>query len=120
MHRRFSTTGESHRKALVAIVERPPVGLESDADRVNRDLAHRFDHERALFNGVLGTQHSEDGPKLYYVPLASGYWKLFGNPLHDFWCCTGTGSESFAKLGDSIYLHDGARSSSAPWGRRGT
>ena len=44
--------------------------------------------------------------KLYYVPLASGYWKLFGTPLHDYWCCTGTGSESFAKLGDSIYFQD--------------
>jgi DUF1680 family protein len=63
-------------------------------------------HERALFNGVLGTQHPADGDKLYYVPLASGYWKLFGTPLHDFWCCTGTGAESFSKLGDSIYFHD--------------
>lgn len=63
-------------------------------------------YERALFNGILGTQHPADGDKLYYVPLASGYWKLFGTPLHDFWCCTGTGAESFSKLGDSIYFHD--------------
>lgn len=63
-------------------------------------------YERVLFNAVLGTQHPQDGSKLYYVPLASGYWKLFGVPLHDFWCCTGSGSESFAKLGDSIYFHD--------------
>lgn len=63
-------------------------------------------YERALFNGILGTQHPADGDKLYYVPLASGYWKLFGTPLQDFWCCTGTGAESFSKLGDSIYFHD--------------
>lgn len=63
--------------------------------------------ERALWNGILGTQHPEDGSKLYYVPLASGYWKLFGTPLHDFWCCTGTGSESFAKPGEQIYFHSG-------------
>ncbi|HTR21040.1 MAG TPA: beta-L-arabinofuranosidase domain-containing protein [Gemmatimonadales bacterium] len=63
-------------------------------------------YERLLWNGVLGAQHPADGSKLYYVPLASGYWKLFGTPLHDFWCCTGTGSESFAKFGDSIYFHD--------------
>jgi len=62
--------------------------------------------ERALFNGILGTQHPQDGSKLYYLPLASGYWKLFGTPLHDFWCCTGTGSESFAKLGEHIYFQD--------------
>jgi len=63
--------------------------------------------ERALWNGILGTQHPSDGSKLYYVPLASGYWKLFGAPLHDFWCCTGTGSESFAKAGEQIYFHSG-------------
>jgi DUF1680 family protein len=60
--------------------------------------------ERALWNGVLGTQHPADGSKLYYVPLAAGYWKLFGTPLADFWCCTGSGSESFARLGESIYF----------------
>jgi hypothetical protein len=63
-------------------------------------------YERALWNGVLGTQHPADGSKLYYVPLASGFWKLFGTPFQDFWCCTGTGVESFAKLADSIYFHD--------------
>jgi DUF1680 family protein len=63
-------------------------------------------YERALFNGILGTQHPADGSKLYYVPLASGYWKQFGTRLHDFWCCTGTGAESFSKLGDSIYFRD--------------
>ncbi|HEX3531241.1 MAG TPA: glycoside hydrolase family 127 protein [Thermoanaerobaculia bacterium] len=62
--------------------------------------------ERALFNGILGTQHPQDGSKLYYLPLAAGYWKLFGTPLHDFWCCTGSGSESFAKLGEHIYFQD--------------
>ena len=63
-------------------------------------------YERALFNGMLGTQHPADGNKLYYLPLASGFWKLFGTPEHDYWCCTGSGSESFAKFGDSIYFHD--------------
>jgi DUF1680 family protein len=63
--------------------------------------------ERALWNGILGTQHPSDGSKLYYVPLASGFWKLFGAPLHDFWCCTGTGSESFAKVGEQIWSRAG-------------
>jgi uncharacterized protein len=63
-------------------------------------------YERTLYNGILGVQHPADGDKLYYLPLQSGYWKLFGTPLHDFWCCTGSMAESFAKLGDSIYFHD--------------
>ncbi len=65
-------------------------------------------YERALFNGILGSQHPRDGEKLYYVNLASGLWKLFGTPVHDYWCCTGTMSEAFSKLGDSIYFHDDA------------
>jgi DUF1680 family protein len=63
-------------------------------------------YERAYYNGILGVQHPADGQKLYYVPLQGGYWKLFGTPLHDFWCCTGSMAEAFAKLGDSIYFHD--------------
>jgi DUF1680 family protein len=63
-------------------------------------------YERALLNGILGSQHPADGQKLYYVSLAPGLWKLFGTPLNDYWCCTGTMSEQFAKLGDSIYFHD--------------
>ena len=63
-------------------------------------------YERALLNGILGTQHPSDGMTVYYVPLASGYWKLFGRPRDAFWCCTGTGLESFAKLGDSVYFQD--------------
>jgi hypothetical protein len=63
-------------------------------------------YERALFNGILGTIHPADGMTIYYVPLETGYWKLFGLPLAAFWCCTGTGLESFSKLADSIYFHD--------------
>ncbi|MGH7647726.1 MAG: beta-L-arabinofuranosidase domain-containing protein [Gemmatimonadaceae bacterium] len=65
-------------------------------------------YERALFNGILGTQHPSDGMTLYYVPLASGYWKLFGHPNESFWCCNGTGLESYSKFGDSIYFQDDA------------
>ncbi|HKD54218.1 MAG TPA: beta-L-arabinofuranosidase domain-containing protein [Steroidobacteraceae bacterium] len=65
-------------------------------------------YERALFNGIIGVQHPADGDKLYYLALAGGYWKLFGTPYQDYWCCTGSMSESFAKLGDSIYFHDDA------------
>ena len=72
------------------------------------DVACADYYERALFNGILGSQHPRDGEKLYYVSLASGLWKLFGTPFQDYWCCTGTMSEAFAKLGDSIYFQDDA------------
>ncbi|OHB70040.1 MAG: hypothetical protein A2V70_16950 [Planctomycetes bacterium RBG_13_63_9] len=62
--------------------------------------------ERALWNGILATQNPDDGMAMYYVPLASGFWKVFSTPRHSFWCCTGTGMENHAKYGDSIYFHD--------------
>jgi uncharacterized protein len=63
-------------------------------------------YERLLFNHRLGTINPEDGTMMYYLPLASGYWKTFGKPFDAFWCCTGTGSEEYAKLTDTIYFHD--------------
>jgi DUF1680 family protein len=63
--------------------------------------------ERALFNGILPTQNPDDGAGLmYYVPMVSGMFKMFGQPDSSYWCCTGTGIESFAKLANGIYFHD--------------
>ena len=42
MHLRFVTAGESHGKALVAIVEGLPAGLPVTADWIDRDLARRM------------------------------------------------------------------------------
>jgi uncharacterized protein len=63
-------------------------------------------YERMLFNHRLGTINPEDGTMMYYLPLASGYWKTFGKPFDSLWCCTGTGSEEYAKLTDTIYFHN--------------
>jgi len=63
-------------------------------------------YERLVFNHRLGTINPEDGTMMYYLPLASGYWKTFGKPYDSLWCCTGTGSEEYAKLTDTIYFHD--------------
>src|SRR2546423_1088826 len=62
-------------------------------------------YERTLCNSRIGTQDT-DGMKMYYLSLMPGLWKTFGRHFDAFWCCTGTGSEEFAKLGDSIYFHD--------------
>jgi uncharacterized protein len=63
-------------------------------------------YERAFLNGILGTMNPADAMTTFYVPLEAGYWKLFSLPFDSFWCCTGTGVESFAKLGDSVFFHD--------------
>ncbi len=71
----------------------------------NADARYMDYYERTLFNSRLGTQHPENGMKMYYLPLQTGYWKFFHSPLNSFWCCSGTGVEEFSKLGDSIYFH---------------
>jgi len=62
-------------------------------------------YERLVFNHRLGTINPEDGTMMYYLPLATGYWKTFGPPFDAMWCCTGTGSEEYGKLTDTIYFH---------------
>jgi len=58
-----------------------------------------------LINVRYGTQ-DRNGMLMYYVPLRPGLFKTFGTQFDAFWCCTGTGSEEYAKLNDSIYFHD--------------
>jgi uncharacterized protein len=66
-----------------------------------------FDYyERLLMNVRYGTQ-DRNGMLMYYVPLQPGMYKTFGTIFDSFWCCTGTGSEEYSKLNDSIYFHDG-------------
>ncbi|HEY2979012.1 MAG TPA: glycoside hydrolase family 127 protein, partial [Burkholderiaceae bacterium] len=69
-------------------------------------VAYADYHERALFNGILASQDPDTGMFTYFQATRPGYPKLYCTPERSFWCCTGTGLESFAKLGDSIYFHD--------------
>lgn len=65
-----------------------------------------FDYyERTLNNVRYGTQNP-NGMLMYYVSLQPGLFKTFGTEFDAFWCCTGTGSEEYSKLNNSIYFHD--------------
>ena len=63
-------------------------------------------YERTLFNHRLGTIDPETGTTAYYLPLGSGYSKIYAKPSDSFWCCNGTAAEEFAKLTDTIYFHE--------------
>ena len=63
-------------------------------------------YERTLFNHRLGTIDPETGTTAYYLPLGSGYSKIYAKPFDSFWCCNGTAAEEFAKLTDTIYFHE--------------
>ncbi len=63
-------------------------------------------YENTLINAILSSQNPETGMTMYFQPMASGYYKVYGTPEDKFWCCTGTGMENFTKLNDSIYFKE--------------
>jgi len=63
-----------------------------------------FDYyERTHFNHILAAHDPATGMFTYMTPLMSGIKRDFSSPTDDFWCCVGTGMESHAKHGESIY-----------------
>ncbi|XP_058073548.1 uncharacterized protein LOC131222487 isoform X2 [Magnolia sinica] len=80
--------------------------------RWTKDIAYADYYERALTNGVLGIQRgTEPGVMIYMLPQGRGKSKAhsyhgWGTKFNSFWCCYGTGIESFSKLGDSIYFEE--------------
>ncbi|KAF5735763.1 hypothetical protein HS088_TW15G01279 [Tripterygium wilfordii] len=80
--------------------------------RWSKQMEYADYYERALTNGVLGIQRgTEPGVMIYMLPMAPGGSKdksyhRWGTPFDSFWCCYGTGIESFSKLGDSIYFEE--------------
>ncbi|WP_336959990.1 glycoside hydrolase family 127 protein [Sphingobium aquiterrae] len=70
--------------------------------------ARLFDYyERAHINHILAQQDPGTGMFAYMVPLMSGAARRFSRPFDDFWCCVGTGMESHAKHGDSVWWQSG-------------
>ena len=62
--------------------------------------------ENTLINAILSSQNPETGMTMYFQPMASGYFKVYGTEFDKFWCCTGTGMENFTKLNEAIYFGD--------------
>ena len=64
-------------------------------------------YETTLRNAIMGAVKTESGAASYFTPMATGYYKTFGEEEPEknmFWCCTGSGMENFTKLGDSVYF----------------
>uniref|UniRef100_A0A5B7A8L3 Alpha-L-arabinofuranosidase B arabinose-binding domain-containing protein n=1 Tax=Davidia involucrata TaxID=16924 RepID=A0A5B7A8L3_DAVIN len=80
--------------------------------RWTKEMAYADYYERALTNGVLSIQRGrEPGVMIYMLPQGRGDSKArsyhgWGTKFDSFWCCYGTGIESFSKLGDSIYFEE--------------
>ncbi len=69
-----------------------------------RPEAALFDYyERTHYNHILAAQHPETGMFTYMMPLMAGSAREYSTPTDSFWCCVGSGMESHAKHGESIY-----------------
>lgn len=64
-------------------------------------------YERTHLNHVLSAHNPRTGMFTYMTPLLSGAVRGWSTPTEDFWCCVGTGMESHAKHGDSIFWESG-------------
>jgi len=63
-------------------------------------------YERALLNGILGTQHPEvGGTATYYIAMRPGLFRAYSEPDDSYFCCSGTGIESYSKFNNCIYFH---------------
>ncbi|WP_121115679.1 glycoside hydrolase family 127 protein [Croceibacterium ferulae] len=71
--------------------------------------ARWFDYyERVQLNHIMAHQRPDTGRFVYFMPLAAGARRVYSSPEDSFWCCVGSGMESHAKHGDSIWWADDA------------
>ena len=81
--------------------------LAKELFKATRKKEYADYYETTLRNAIMGAVKTESGAASYFMPMATGYYKTFGEEEPEknmFWCCTGSGMENFTKLGDSIYF----------------
>ena len=81
--------------------------LSRELFKITGDKKYMDFYEGTYYNSILSSQNPESGMTTYFQPMATGYFKVYSSPYDSFWCCTGSGMESFTKLGDTIYMHSG-------------
>ncbi len=77
--------------------------LSRELYKLTGEKKYKDYYEGTFLNAIVSSQNPETGMTMYFQPMATGYFKVFSKPWTDFWCCTGSGMESFTKLTDSIY-----------------
>lgn len=81
--------------------------LSRELYKITGDSKYMDFYEGTYYNSILSSQNPETGMTTYFQPMATGYFKVYSSAFDHFWCCTGSGMESFTKLGDTIYMHKG-------------
>ena len=74
--------------------------------RWSGDLRYLDYIERNTFNGLMAQQDPETGMVSYFLPLKAGGKKLWGSPIHDFWCCHGSVIQAQTLYNEIVYYKD--------------
>ncbi|WP_193755334.1 beta-L-arabinofuranosidase domain-containing protein [Microbacterium testaceum] len=102
------TTGYGEQSTVEGCNEYNMLKLTHALFRVTPDVKYADYYENTYINTILASQNPETGMMTYFQPQTAGYAKVFGRPEGEFWCDHGTATESFTKLGDSIYFRKGS------------
>ncbi|MBR7037815.1 MAG: glycoside hydrolase family 127 protein [Oscillospiraceae bacterium] len=78
--------------------------LSRELFKITHDVKYMDYYETTYYNSILSSQNPETGMTTYFQPMATGFFKVYSTRWDKFWCCTGSGMESFTKLGDTIYM----------------
>lgn len=122
LHRSFSTGGTSTREHWRTPPDRLASELEFDTQetcctynmlKLTRQLfawdpqpKYADYYERAYVNSIWPSIDTPTGMVTYFLSLRPGGYKLYSTPTDSFWCCNGTGVETWSKIADSVYFHD--------------
>ncbi len=79
--------------------------LSRELFKITKDKKYADLYENTFLNAIMSSQNPKTGMTMYFQPMATGYFKVYGTPFDSFWCCTGTGMENFTKCNDSLYFH---------------
>ncbi|MDQ1135210.1 DUF1680 family protein [Microbacterium sp. SORGH_AS 1204] len=101
------TTGYGEQSTVEGCNEYNMLKLTHGLFRVSPDVKYADYYENTYINTILASQNPETGMMTYFQPQTAGYAKVFGRKEDEFWCDHGTATESFTKLGDSIYFRKG-------------
>lgn len=70
------------------------------------DPAYLDEIERAEFNHLLSSIHPEHGGLVYFSSMRPAHYRIYSRPGVNFWCCVGTGMETHAIHGRSVFVED--------------
>jgi DUF1680 family protein len=82
--------------------------LSRELFKVSQDVKYANYYENTFINTIVSSQNPDTGMTTYFQAMAPGYFKVYGAPFTEFWCCIGTGMENFSKLSDSLYFAGGS------------